>query len=129
MIVAKAVLLELNKLLKLNASGNEQDWDIELADYKRVTEFIDIAYSANLSLPERYAIVQLILASYDDYITNKGNDEEIWRGIIKVLDAHFELYVDTLNYWALAHETTINSIFEITPQVRAYLASKNDFFI
>jgi hypothetical protein len=129
MIVTKVVLLGLNKLLKLNASGNEQDWDIELADYKRVTEFIEIADSANLSLPERYAIVELILASYDDYLTNEGNDEGIWKGIVKVLDAHFELYVDTLNYWALTQETTVNNIFEITPQARAYLASKNDFFI
>lgn len=126
MIVTNAVLLELNKLLKFNASGDEQDWDIELADYKRVTEFIEIVSSANLSLPERCAIVELILASYDDYIMNKGDDETVWNSIVRVLDAHFQLYIDTLNYWALTQEYDINNVFEITAKVRTYLASKND---
>jgi hypothetical protein len=126
MIVPYVVLLGLNKLLKLDACGYEQDWAVELADYKRVSEFIEVAGNVSLSTAERHAMVELILASYDVYITYQGNAEEIWKDIVEVLDANFELYIDILNYWALAHETATDDLFEITPLVRVYLAAKNN---
>jgi hypothetical protein len=71
---------------------------------------------------ERYAIAALILATYDDLISELSDpDDRIWKKVVTALDKNREEYIDLLNYWALWHEPDSNNVFSITPLVRAYL--------
>lgn len=56
----------INKLLALPASGREQDWEIELADPRRIGEMLAIAADGGLNLDERRALALLTIASIDE---------------------------------------------------------------
>lgn len=69
----------INMLLNLPAKGDEQDWDIEFADGKRIKEFISAFHTNDLGMPKKYALVSLILASYDEHLeVEKEVNGEIW---------------------------------------------------
>lgn len=121
MVINTNTKIFLNKLLALNSTGLEQDWDVELANKDRITEFIAIFHNNVLTLPERHALVSLIIASYDDYLNYVGNVEiqnKIWDKIKTILDMNKGDYNDILAYWALS---TKKDIFKATPAIRDYL--------
>lgn len=53
----------VNKLLRLPAHGQEQDWEIELADGARLSEFLDAFEGNALDFEGRSALALLILFS------------------------------------------------------------------
>ncbi len=56
----------INQLLRLPATGSEQEWEIELADPLRVEEMIDtLARSVHLSLDCQCALALLIISSME----------------------------------------------------------------
>lgn len=103
MVISKQIVESLSKSLRLNYQGKEQDWDIELADADRVEEFIGFASDSKLSNVERYAVLSLILASFDDRLNLVGSSDNsaVWQDIIHLLDKNVTLYKDLLGYWAV----------------------------
>lgn len=53
----------VNRLLRLPVHGQEQDWEIELADGGRLIEFLDAFETAELDIEGRSALTLLILFS------------------------------------------------------------------
>ncbi|CAN7554267.1 MULTISPECIES: hypothetical protein [unclassified Variovorax] len=62
---ARAVA-EINRLLKLPATGREQDWEFELADPKRIHEMLNLLVLGNLNDECRSALALLLLASMEE---------------------------------------------------------------
>ncbi len=121
MIPNRETIESINKILQLPANGNEQDWALELADKSRILEFIQILDSNQLSEMGKYAIMELILASYDDYLQDKEDGNNfMWETIKGRLDKDCGIYDEMLNYWALLNEND-EDIFRVTPLVRSYL--------
>lgn len=121
MIVNNETLKSLSKLLNINYRGTEQEWALEFANPDRIDEFLNIASNVEYSLEEKYAIVSLILASYDDYLNiNINGNDKLWKDIIKLLDENPQLYQELLDYWAIPDETTTD-YFAITPLIRTYI--------
>jgi hypothetical protein len=118
------IYTKLSRLLGFDYT-NQQDWAIEFADYKRIGEFINVAIDAELNDEEKIAIVELILASFDDYLNYYSDEENIWISIANLLDKDQILHSDILNYWALFNSSDSNDVFAITPFVRAYLTDRN----
>lgn len=56
----------LNTALLLPATGQEQDWEVELADKTRIAEFLDFHEGNDLSEPCRTALMALILSSFEE---------------------------------------------------------------
>lgn len=73
----------LNKLLNLPARGDEQDWDIELADPARLSEFLATFKAYNLTLSVKKAFLALIIASYDDLLQYDPDDDDFLLDIYK----------------------------------------------
>ena len=121
MIIDKDTIVFVNKLLNLPANGAEQDWPLELADRFRLNEFINILYKMNFSFPIKYAVMSLILASYDDLIFFESDKNNYWKTIEELLNKHNTEYFELLQYWALLHEKDEGNWFSITPLVRDYL--------
>src|ERR1700733_10037828 len=69
LIITKEVQQFFTKKLNLPATGNEQDWDMEMSDPNRIREFITFYYAHNL-LPEQYLLplISLILNSAEEYL-------------------------------------------------------------
>lgn len=117
MIVRKEIIERLSKELSLSFMGIEQDWDIELADNKRVNEFISYYNENNLTDEMKYATISLILASYDDFLNDKELDRDYrWYEIEKILKSENELFSNLIEYWAVDSE--IENVFRITPLIR-----------
>lgn len=75
----------LNKLLNLPASGDEQDWDIELADPARLSEFLATFRAYDLTLSVKKAFLALIIASYDQLLQYDPDDDDFYWASIKGL--------------------------------------------
>ncbi len=117
MILSNETKVQLCKKLSLPYSGSEQDWDVELADKNRVDEFISYYQENELPIEMKYAVMSIILASYDDYLNENVLDRDNrWYEIGKLLKSEKEAFVDLINYWAVDYE--IEDFFRITPLIR-----------
>ncbi len=113
-------LHNLSKQLNFAFDGSHQDWAIEFADSARLLEFIEFASNNDLKIEEAYGVMSLILASYDDYLSEFGEDKfEYWNKITELLNKNTSLYTDLLKYWALWSNN--EDVFNITKQVREFL--------
>jgi hypothetical protein len=123
-----AAIRRINTLLQLPATGQEQDWEIELADSTRVQEFCQVYQTANLTQEEKFTLMALIIASYDDYLRfgqDKTATDAITTIITKLLVHDFALHKTTINYWC-QHEITSDEadwnnpewVFAVTPLMR-----------
>jgi hypothetical protein len=56
----------INRLLDLNASGKEQDWEIEFADPSKIEIMLDHLENRTLDTPTRSALCLLLIASLDE---------------------------------------------------------------
>ncbi len=108
--------------MSLPYKGNEQDWDIELADKNRVDEFISFYNDNDLSNDMKYAAMSIILASYDYLLDDTEIDRDYrWYEIERMLKSEKQLFSDLIEYWAV--ETEIEDVFRITPLVREVRAT------
>lgn len=117
MIIEKETIEFFNKLLKLPASGNEQDWAIEMSDPDRVKEFIQAYITGHFTVKQRQALVSLILASYEE-LSYKGKDNNIWKEIKHILLTDKAFLRDIINHWASWSESRPEYLFKITPLIR-----------
>jgi len=116
MIPKKETIATLSKKLSLPYTGTEQDWDIEMADSKRINEFIDLYHQYDLAFEERVALMSLIIASYDDFLNENNVAIDCrWDTIKAMLTKDRIHFVELINYWSLYNET---DIFRITPLMR-----------
>jgi len=122
MIIKSEVLFGLNKILDWNYTGKEQDWDLELANANRISDFIRILSNEQLTIPEKYATMSLIFASFDDLLNaDASNASALWEEITNLINQNKPIYADILDYWALPDEKNDKDWFAITPLVRLYL--------
>lgn len=121
-MIKKETIIKVSKLFSLSATGQEQDWAIEFADKTRVRAFLNVLLTSDLSLSEKYAILSLVLASYDDYLVDHTDmNNELWLDIVRAIDRDRSNYMDILRYWAVNNEEKSNDLFNITPLIREYL--------
>ena len=112
----------LNEVFQLPATGQEQDWDIELADHTRLQEFITYAQKELLKDDVKQALMALVLASYDDLLRYSGDGDLFYGGQIQQLVAENKpLYSELLTYWARLDENDARNGFYVTPFVRTLL--------
>jgi hypothetical protein len=114
----------LNTLLSLPYRDGMQDWDIELADSNRVQEFCDVYESEGLDSNEKQALMALIIASYDDYLEERGNEVFLWNKIAALLRKDCDLHKSTMLYWLCVDNEELIGEFAITPLIRALLPEK-----
>jgi hypothetical protein len=111
----------LNTLLSLPHRDGMQDWDVELADPNRVQEFCDVYERKHLDPPEKQALMALIIASYDDYLEERGNEVFLWNKIAALLRKDCDLHKSIMLYWLCGDNEEQIGEFAITPLIRALL--------
>lgn len=117
-IIQPTAIEYLNQLLHLPVSGKEQDWDIELSDITRLDEFLDILDHQLLIDDQKYALMALIIASYDNFDQVNSSDDPYKERIRQHLQKNLSLYEDLLNYWAVPEEDNPEYYFNISPFIR-----------
>lgn len=61
----KESVIKLNKLLGLDSTGDEQDWELELADIGKITSMINLIENKTLNFHDKVALSHLIVASFE----------------------------------------------------------------
>ena len=118
-ILKKEAIESLNEKLSLQATGIEQDWEVELADPNRVHEFISYYKKYPLTSDEKKALMSLILASYDDFLNEKKSKTgQFWNDIRQAIESDHDLLTELLDYWILPDEDDSENWFKITPLIR-----------
>jgi hypothetical protein len=100
-----------------------QDWEIEAADPNRVSEFLDYYDTRQLNDDERFTLMSLIVASFDERLSD-GRDEVLQNRIVAHLVAKFDVLNCLVQYWALPDEDATDNVFSFTPVARQIMHSK-----
>lgn len=95
-----------------------QDWEHECADSQRLEEFLDLYDHSGLSEGDRFALMALIVSSFDDWLRNDGKDEHTSERLRRLLLANFDLHERTVHYWCLSQESDQDNVFAATPYLR-----------
>lgn len=119
MFLNKKTIEQISEDLSLPFTGIEQDWAIEMANSKRVSDFLSYYKKNNLSVIEKSAVMSLILASYDNFLNEKYLEvDSQWKEIKMMIKKEKKIFIDLIDYWSLNNETDENNIFRITPLIR-----------
>lgn len=109
---------KLTALLKLPATGAEQDWDVELADAARLSDFLAAYEDLPLEPSDRSALMALLLASTDRFIGEEGQLPREWERISALLRGEKDLHRETISYWSREDENDPDGWFALTPYMR-----------
>jgi len=99
-----------------------QDWEIEAADSRRVIEFLDYYDTRQLNDDERFTLMSLIIASFDERLS-AGGDDVLQDRIVARLTAKFDVLNYLVQYWALPDEDAMDAAFTFTPIARQIMQS------
>jgi len=95
-----------------------QDWEFEVADPARVTEFFKAYDSGPINLDEKSVLINVILASYNDAIEEGSAHPGDWEWISRDLVRDRAIHEAAINYWALPDEIELENCFPTTPLMR-----------
>jgi hypothetical protein len=88
----------LNEMLDLNATGREQDWDIELSDPDRIDDFMTLLKSTR-EVEMEEALLSLILSSFEDAKYEEKFRVADWEQLTSILVAKNRDYSLVLEKW------------------------------
>jgi hypothetical protein len=108
----------LSSLLGLVEDPFMQDWELECANPQRIEEFLDLYERGSLSDDDRFALMALIVASFDDWLSEAGADEAVLLRVRRNLSANFSLHEATIHHWCLWNEPNTGNVFRATPFMR-----------
>ena len=116
-ILSKKSVKEISSELSLPIIGTEQDWDIELADSSRISEFLDYYRNNDFSVEKRIAVMELLIASYDDFLNVKDSEvDSRWKEIKSILKSEKIIFKELVYYWA-SFEDEVDQ-YQISPLLR-----------
>lgn len=118
----------LEKVLELPARGDEQDWDVELADGSRLEEFIARYQEFQADDEHAYEMASLVIASFDDYLLERlypmdreyfdmmrdvdfdvtrmytTEERQLWTQVSNILKSRTCLFDYLIQYWCVDEE-------------------------
>lgn len=89
---------KFNQLLNLHEDKYMQDWEIELADDTRLDEFLECYHSHAKTNEEKFTLMSLIIASFDDYYW-EDESSIMWGKIKPLLLVDRDLFKPLIEYW------------------------------
>jgi hypothetical protein len=123
MEISNATVQRLGQILKIPDLGGE-DWDLTFADASRVYEFCDVYEKGALADGEKAALMELIVASYDQYLDGANPQADLEARLLKLLKGDFELHEHTIVYWSKLSSHDPSVLWAVSPLMREILLSR-----
>ena len=102
--VRKESAIKLNKLLRLDSAGNEQDWELELADIGKITSMLNLLENKALNFHDKIALSHLIVASFEKEDEELGAvDKDRIKIFADFLDDNLQIKNIIKEYWVVAY--------------------------
>ncbi|AQY52541.1 hypothetical protein UE46_10800 [Listeria weihenstephanensis] len=73
--------------------------------------------TAKLTINEKFALMIVVIASFNDLLKDKEKYLLIWERIKKQLERDKGIHENTMHYWALSGEK-LENCFAVTPCIR-----------
>ena len=89
-----------NRLLALLASGDEQDWEIELADPSKYSKTFNLLSNGSLNLEERCAVALLLTHTIDELCNDDADVSQFLPPLRSILSSDDELLGRMRFYWS-----------------------------
>ncbi len=99
-----------------------RDWEYEVADSSKVSEWLNAFGSGRLNAEELSLLLNTIVASHNDAIIEGSARPEDWDSIANNIRRDRSLHEAIINYWALPDEIDLDNCFPITPLMRGVRA-------
>ncbi|WP_099519288.1 hypothetical protein [Paenibacillus sp. BIHB 4019] len=117
--VTRSAVEGLVEKIKLPPPGEfTQDWEYEVSYFSKIGEFLHAYESMDLNLEEKFALMIIIVESYNDAISGNKAEENIAELIKYHLIRDVNIHINTICYWAKLDEDDIENVFAITPFMR-----------
>lgn len=104
-----------------------QDWEYEVSDASRISEFISFYENQTLSKEEKFTLMVIIVSSYDDSLGEGNIKSDVWDKIKYHLLNEINIHRNTILYWALDDED-LEDCFAITPFMRGIVKTNKEKF-
>ena len=95
-----------------------QDWELQVADPSRIDEFLMAYRVESLSVDERFALMEILIASIDEIETSEIEELPAWREVESWLKASPELHAITVHYWSHLDDSRPEYCFRVTRPMR-----------
>jgi len=90
----------INRLLALPATGDEQDWEIELADPNKVEGMFELLADRSLDLEERSAVALLLTHTVDELHDDDEDTSALVPRLRSLLASDLEVLHRMRFYWS-----------------------------
>ena len=108
----------LDRLFGFETDPFMQDWDLEHADAVRLTGFVNTYAKVDLADDDRFALMELIVASADDALRDNNMNDSLWISIREMLMVGSHLHASTIFSWSCVDATCDDECFPVTPRMR-----------
>lgn len=99
--------------------------EYEVSDSSKVGEFLYAYKNIELNKEEKFALMMIIISSYNDAII-EGKVEKSWASFIRYhLLEDINIHKNSIYYWALLDEDDLENCFAITTLIREILNAAN----
>lgn len=118
--ITKEAVLSLNHKLNIQKDHfHEHTWEYDAADASRVDEFLALYEQLQLHKEEKFALMSLIIVSYNDAI-HHGRESVLHTRKLKFhLLNDIDIHRNTIYSWALLETGDREAWYPITPIMRA----------
>lgn len=115
--IAKAQRL-LAARFGLPYTSHMQDWEWEVADSARFSEFLEAYSDASLSDDERVCLMEILIQCVEDMETQTSH-ESTWSKIEPFLRKNSGLHMESIDYWSCGDEKNEQHMFRVSLKIRA----------
>ncbi|WP_020620884.1 hypothetical protein [Paenibacillus daejeonensis] len=102
-----------------------QDWEYEVSDSSRLSELLSAYENIDLSTEEKFALMIVIISSFNDAIIENLTDDRSASLIKSLLLQDISIHRHTIRYWAMMEENDLENCHAVTPFIReiAYISN------
>ncbi|WP_179318640.1 hypothetical protein [Winogradskyella helgolandensis] len=109
---------KLSRRFGLYWDRNMQDWELEISDSGRISDFISVYQNELDNDDDKFTLMGLIVSSLDDVAAEFDEDhQDNWKTCKIILEKEYFLHYSTIVYWCQLQSERDN-VFAITPYIR-----------
>ena len=108
-------------------TSDMQDWEWEVADETRISEFLTAYVMGGLSHDERFVLLEILLQSFEQSTRDLEGDG-LWKRLLSLIDRNIELHIYSVWYWSYVGYDNPEDWYRVTPFLRAILSKHRHRF-
>jgi len=91
---------KLAKILKVPITYDMQDWEWEIADQDRISEYITLYKQDHMNDDDRIALMETIIQCVDDLYSAKYFPPKQWKEVKRLIKRNSVIHQYTIFYWS-----------------------------